>query len=159
MRDGDKAKVYAAEGIVQGMLDRGGVVQIHGSTLVLEPETRFGNLDAVRTFVAGVQASPWYRERYPDAEPLTVRQRRGAMRGHYEPDTSTIALHDNERVGVAFAMRALYVLHEMAHHVTRDHHGPDFRREYVEHVRQVIGETVAFILTDAFREVRETSST
>lgn len=155
-RDVDKSRVYAAEGRIQRMLDRGATVQIHGSTLTLEPEFRFGNLDAVRTFVAGVQAMDWYRERYPDAEPLTVRQRRGDTRGHYERATSTIALHDNERVGVAFALRALYVLHEMSHHVTLDGHGPEFRREYVEHVRQVIGEAVAFVLADALRA--ETSS-
>jgi putative metallohydrolase (TIGR04338 family) len=154
-RDSQKGKVYAAEQLVRRILDRTGespVYEIHGSTLVLEQERRFGSLRAVVDYVAAVQAMPWYRERYPDAGPLAVRQRKGNMVAHYDRQSQTIAVHDTEQAGRAWAMREIVVLHEMAHHVGESAHGGRFCAEFIEHVRQVIGENVALLLRICLQE-------
>lgn len=154
-RDVQKEKVYKAEQLVRRILDRTGAVspqiELHGSTLVLEQERRFGTLEAVQSYVTAVQGQSWYRERYPSVKPLTVRKRRGNVWAHYSPVEHEIALHDTEQAGRAWSLREVVVLHEMAHAVARTgaNHGPRFVAEFIEHVRQVIGESVAFLLRDA----------
>lgn len=149
-RDSQRGLVYAAENIVLKMLDRSALfptVEIHGSTIVLEQEHRFGSLDAVALYVARVQSMDWYQKRYPGVTRLSVRQRRGNKMAHYEPDA--IAVHDSEQAGAAWSLREMVVLHEMAHHVSDDGHGPQFCSELLHHVREVVGEAVAFALQDA----------
>lgn len=149
-RDSQRTKVYEAENLVLRMLDRAALfptVEIHGSTIVLEQERRFGSLDAVALYVAQVQSMTWYRDRYPGVPTLSVRQRRGNKMAHYED--GVIAVHDTEQAGKAWSMREMVVLHEMAHHVSDDGHGPEFCSALLLHVREVVGEAVAFALQDA----------
>ncbi|GAC1527439.1 MAG: TIGR04338 family metallohydrolase [Marmoricola sp.] len=153
-RDIQRAKVYAAEDLVARILDHTGVVaaqiELHGSTLVLEQERRFGTLEAVQAYVTAVQGQPWYRQRYPNIAPLTVRHRRGNHAAHYDPAQHEIAVHYSERAGAAWSLREMIILHEMAHAATDGvSHDPRFAAEFIKHVRQVIGESVAFLLRDA----------
>ena len=62
-----------------------GAVEFFGANLTLPPEARFASVDSVQRYVDDVLAHPAVRRRWPAAEPLTVRARRGTPR----PTTST----------------------------------------------------------------------
>ncbi len=67
-------------------------------------------------------AIPSVRRRWPAAEPLAVRARRGTTAAHYEydGDLATIAVPDRH---TTWALRELVVLHEIAHHLCQDRAG------------------------------------
>lgn len=157
-RDWQKPEVYAAEWLVRDVLKRGGNVEILGSTLTLPPETRFGDIEAIRTYVAGIEASDWYRATWPGTVPLEVTERRGRSRAekqsqahaHYHCGAIHIPATTWSRGD--WAMRELVVLHEMAHHLTiADYHGPAFAGAFIHLVTNAIGPEAGFLLADAMR--------
>jgi putative metallohydrolase (TIGR04338 family) len=151
VRDSQKSRVYDAEQVVRRVLDRAHeapLIEIHNSSLVLPSEMRFGSLDGAQTYVDRIQASDWYRAKYPRATKIKVVQRKGNNLAHYKH--GEVALHDNERRGVAWAMREIVVLHEMAHGVsTGDGHGSQFCAAFLFLVREVMGDVAWLVLYDA----------
>ena len=112
-RDTQRSKVYAAEQFVRTLFDRAAergtrAVDFFGAQLTLPPEARFASTDSVRDYVADVLALPPVRSRWPAAEPLTVRARRGVTAAHYEYDggVATIAVPDRQST---WALRELVV--------------------------------------------------
>src|SRR3954468_11239369 len=88
-RDTQRSKVYAAEEFVRTLFDRAAergipAVDFFGTQLTLPPEARFASVDSVRRYVGDVLNLPSVRARWPTAEPLTVRGRRGVTAAHYE---------------------------------------------------------------------------
>ena len=154
--------VYDAESQVRRQLELAAAgartVTVAASTLVLPLEVRFGSLDAVRRYVAGVQASKPFATRFPHAAatPLNVRARRGDRHAHYEAP-ATIALHEPEH-GAAWSMRELVVLHEVAHHATQHDlppepfHGPGYAGAFVRIVTDTLGPETGLLLTTAFAD-------
>lgn len=151
-RDGQRAKVYAAEGFVRTMFDRAvergnPVVDFFGTQLTLPPEGRFGSAEAVQAYVDTVLSHPAVRDRWPAAAPLRVRPRRGAAAAHYEraDDVATIAVPQGREM---WALRELVVLHEIAHHLcdTDPPHGPAFVATFCELASTVMGPEVAHVL-------------
>jgi len=148
-RDSHRAAVYDCEALVSAVLDRGGPVDFHGSTLDVGRDVRFGDIASVRRWLAWVREMSWG---YGDTPPVTVRERKGTARAHWEPP-GTIAIPTS---GSRFAMRALVVTHEYAHHVThhRHHdaaaHGSEFRAVYCDLVERAISPEAALLLRDAF---------
>jgi putative metallohydrolase (TIGR04338 family) len=151
-RDGQRAKVYAAEQFVRTLFDRvqehgNGTVEFFGANVTLPPEARFASVDSVQRYVDDVLRLPSVRERWPDAEALTVRARRGATAAHYEYDgrLATIAVPDRH---TTWALRELVVLHEIAHHLCRVEpaHGPEFVAAFCELAGTVMGPEVAHVL-------------
>jgi putative metallohydrolase (TIGR04338 family) len=151
-RDGQRAKVYAAEQFVRTLFDRvhehgNGTVEFFGANVTLPPEARFASVDSVQRYVDDVLRLPSVRERWPDAEALTVRARRGATAAHYEHDgrLSTIAVPERD---TTWALRELVVLHEIAHHLCRTEppHGPEFVAAFCELAGTVMGPEVAHVL-------------
>lgn len=104
-------------------------------------------MDSVRRYVDDVTRLPSVRTRWPTAEPLAVRARRGVTAAHYEYDRSvaTIAVPDRHST---WALRELVVLHEIAHHLSRaaPPHGPAFVAAFCELAEAVMGPEVGHVL-------------
>lgn len=108
-RDAQRSAVYAAEEQWAHALDRGGLVDFHGSRLQLPVQLRFGSLADASAYVNAVtqaQGLPSVR----------LRVRAGDARAHYErafgAGQAVIAVP-----AAAWAMRESVLLHEIAHHV------------------------------------------
>jgi putative metallohydrolase (TIGR04338 family) len=161
-RDDQRARVYAAEQFVRTLFDRAhehgnGTVEFFGASITLPPEARFGSVNSVRRYVDDVLALRSVRSRWPDAEPLAVRARRGATAAHYEYDgnVATIAVPERDHspsLGSpsesTWALRELVVLHEIAHHLSHAEpaHGPEFVATFCELTDAVMGPEVGHVL-------------
>lgn len=151
--------MYEAEHLVQRIFDRAAdhpAVEVAGSTVVLPPERKFGDLAGVQRFVDAVLQLPWVSARWPRAGvPVAVRARAGTSRAHYERPGAVIAV-PVERPG-RWALRELVVLHELAHHLAPDDsevdHGPEFTGRLVELVGGTVGPEAALLLRVTYGDV------
>lgn len=149
-RDGQRAKVYAAEAFVRTVFDRAAQrgdrsIDFFGTRLTLPPEARFASLDSVRTYIDDVLTLPSVRQRWPGAVPVRVRARRGLAAAHYEAETATMAVPERH---TTWALRELVVLHELAHHLCPDGapHGREFVATFCELAGAVMGPEVQHVL-------------
>lgn len=151
-RDTQRSKVYSAEQFVRTVFDRAGErgnrsVDFFGAQLTLPPEARFASVESVQRYVDEVLGLSGTRARWPAAEPLTVRARRGATAAHYEYDGRAAVIAVPER-HTTWALRELVVLHEVAHHLCRVEpaHGPQFVATFGELAEAVMGAEVGYVL-------------
>ena len=156
-RDGQRAKVYAAEVFVRTLFDRAaqtGVrsVEFFGTELTLPPEARFGSVAAVQRYVDDVMALSTVRARWPETSALGVRARRGAKAAHYENSGAAGVIAVPDQRGVDWALRELVVLHEIAHHLCdiRPPHGPEFVATFCELAELVVGPELGYVLRVVF---------
>jgi putative metallohydrolase (TIGR04338 family) len=145
--------VYEAEHQWSAVLDRGGLVNFHGSHIYVPVQKRFADLSSVQRYIDAVLALGSTREAYPNAGPVCVRERRGQGKAHYEPSTATVAIPlDNRSLG-----RETTVLHELAHHLSLSQglpatlsgtrwHGAEFREAMLFLVSVVLGDAAALLL-------------
>ena len=84
--------VYGAENQWSAVLDRGGMLNFHGSHIDVPMQKRFADIPSVQRYVDEVLALEPVRRKYPDAGPVRVRARRGQGKAHYEPSTATVAI-------------------------------------------------------------------
>lgn len=149
-RDSQRAKVYSAEDELNLILTRGGTIEHFGSSLVIPEERKFGDVDSIGPYIEKVLTfGPVAR--LPRASiPVTVRERRGVTRAHYEHDTRTIAIPPYRRGTPAqqgWALRESLVLHELAHHLCGARgHGPVFVGHLLYLIEHVIGAEAAHML-------------
>ena len=145
--------VYGAEHQWSAVLDRGGVVNFHGSHINVPLQKRFADIPSVQRYVDAVLALESIREAYPKAGPVRVRERRGQAKAHYEPSMATIAIPLEDRM---FGCESK-VLHELAHHLSVSAglpstptgtrwHGKEFREAMLFLVSAVLGEAAALLL-------------
>lgn len=168
--DGQRQRVYDAEQRVCDQLDfaaRGaGTVVVHGSTLTLAPDVRFGSLATAQRWLDHVRQRRWLAERWPRAaaRAVTLRPRRGQGGAHYErDDDGTIAVPVPGNT-TGWAMRELVLIHELAHHVvTWDldrpgagaspaSHGGEFAAVMLELVGGVLGPESRLLLAAAYHD-------
>ncbi len=132
------------------------VVQLAGSSVTLPIERKFGDIASVQRYVDAVLELPWVRQEWLNAAtPVTVRERQGPARAHYERVGHTIAL-PLHRGTTAWALRELVVLHEIAHHFAEpieEPHGPEFTARLLRLVDCVIGAEAAFVLRVSLLDV------
>lgn len=150
--------VYAAEDQWSAVLDRGGSVDFFGSRLDVSAQRRFGDIDSIRRYVEAVVALPAVVARYPAVGPVTVRERAGQSKAHYEAQTSTIAIPMKS----TWAARESVILHEVAHHLvgsskqstsTRHQwHGVGFRQAMCLLAQAVLGSEAALLLRAGYEE-------
>jgi len=116
-------------------------------------QKRFADIPSLQRYVDEVLALDSIRERYPNAGPVCVRERRGQSKAHYEPSTATVAIPLENR---AFG-RESTVLHELAHHLSVSEglpatssgtrwHGEEFRCAMIFLVSVTLGESAALLL-------------
>lgn len=161
VRDSQKSLVYAAEDELAVVLSRGGTIEHFGSTLTLPEERRFGDVASIEPYLAKVLAFAPVARLPRACIPVTVRERRGITRAHYQRHTGpngrgTIAIPPyrlGTRAQQGWALRETLVLHELAHHLSpRDGHGPDFVAHELYLIEHVIGPEAAHLLRVAFYE-------
>ena len=128
-------------------------MNFHGSHMNVPMQKRFADIPSVQKYVDKVLALEAIREKYPNAGPVRVRERRGQGKAHYEPSTATVAIPMENR---AFG-RESTVLHELAHHLSVSEglpatrsgirwHGVEFRNAMTFIVSIVLGEPAALLL-------------
>lgn len=112
-RDAQRSKVYAAEQFVRTLFDRAAergtrAVDFFGAQLTLPPEAKFASVESVQRYVDEVLDLSSTKARWPRAEPLSVRARRGVTAAHYEYDgqAAVIAVPDRH---TTWALRELVV--------------------------------------------------
>lgn len=156
-RDGQRAKVYAAEEFVRTLFDRAvergtPSVEFFGAQLTLPPEARFASTASVQRYIDNVLALPVVRQRWPAIGPLSVRSRRAATAAHYESHDGAGVIAVPERLGGDWAMRELVVLHEIAHHLcdARPPHGPQFVATFCTLAEVVMGPELGYVLRAVF---------
>ncbi|WP_024442654.1 TIGR04338 family metallohydrolase [Mycobacterium sp. UM_WGJ] len=156
-RDGQRAKVYAAEVFIRTLFDRAAEtgrrnLEFFGAELTLPPEARFGSVAAVQRYADDVMALSTVRARWPDATQLTVRARRGATAAHYEKIGAAGVIAVPDQRGVDWALRELVVLHEIAHHLcdARPPHGPEFVATFCALAEMVMGPELGYVLRVVF---------
>ena len=151
VRDVQQAKVYTAETIFARTLDKGGAVQIAGTTVQLPPEARFGDVDSIQRYVDSVIARPTVAARFGSVRPVRVRARRGNAAAHYEPP-GVIAIPVS-RDSTPFR-REVVVAHELAHHLTPAGapHGPEFTDTLLWLIDELLGPQAAFVLRVLYLE-------
>ena len=131
-----------------------------GSRIDVPTQRRFGDIDSVRRYVDSVLALPVITSTFPLAAPITVRERSGQGRAHYESQSATIAIP----MRLPWAAREAVVLHEIAHHLAcsaqhpappgsrRQWHGLAFRQTMCGLVQTVLGEQAALMLRAGYEE-------
>lgn len=145
MRDSQRQRVYNAEIAVRRYLDAGvRTARLHGSALTLPIETRFGRVEEAQAYVdraaktVGASSVP------------TVRvNTQLSKRAYYR--CGEIVVPDPVRV--AWAMREIVLLHELAHHLSRasESHGPEFCGRFIALVREMMAPELGLLLEDSMR--------
>jgi putative metallohydrolase (TIGR04338 family) len=161
-RDAQRQRLYDAQHILTTMIDHAQesgnpTVSIEGVSLVLPPEARFASLDSIQAYIKQVLAMPSVAERFGKwaQGEITVRERKGHTAAHYEgygPHGGTIAVHTGDR---NWAMREVVVLHEIAHHFTRNDlpaHGPKFAAALIDLLGLVMGPEAGLALRLLFAQ-------
>ena len=158
MRDTQRGRVYSAQHNLGQIFDNARTnptFTIEGITVTLPPEGKFASLESIQAYVNRVLRHPAVTAEFPhlDGAKILVRRRKGAKAAHYERATQTIAIPDQ----VGWAMRELVVLHELAHHLSWDQHGPQFVGAFVALLDAVMGPEVALVARMLFshNNVRE----
>jgi putative metallohydrolase (TIGR04338 family) len=161
--DPQRARVYEAEVVVAGLIDRRTdfpVAEAYGSRIVVPDDRKFGDIGSVQRYADAVLALDWVRRAAPEAAavPVLVRARAGATKAVYEAHGRTIAV-PTHRIGGGWAMRELVVLHELAHHLTGgEDHGPAFVAMLLELVSELIGSEAGFLLRSALLDAGATAA-
>lgn len=145
-----KQAVYRAEWTVRDILDRSSeapTVEIHGSTITVPVERKFGDLVSVQRYVDKVLALNWVRAAYDRASvPVRVRVRKGNSYAHHQGDEIAVPIEKGAS-RQSWAMRELVVLHELAHHLAIGHgHDARFVEVFADLVTNLIGEEAGFLL-------------
>jgi putative metallohydrolase (TIGR04338 family) len=153
-RDGQRHRVYAAEGFVRTLFDQAAqhssrTIDFFGESITLPPEARFASVESVQRYVDDVMALPAVSAVRPDAGPLAVRARRGVSAAHYQHDGRSAVIAVPDGVGASWAMRELVVLHEVAHHLCGPGgppHGAEFVAAFCALASAVMGPEAGHVL-------------
>lgn len=160
MRDDQRSAVYAAEdhlGRLFADSAAGAHVDFFGSSLALPIERHFADVASIQRYCDAVLAMPAVADVWPDMPPVSVRERKGQSKAHYDYSTHTIAMPMQRR----WALRELVVLHELAHHCAsclpglggETRHGPIFTGVFLYLIEQAIGPESALLLRAGFDQL------
>lgn len=149
-RDDQRSLVYEAENELARILARGGMIDFFGSRLAVPDERKFGDVASIGPYLEKVLTYGPVARLPRAGVPVTVRERNGNRRAHYEADTATIAVPPYRRGGT-WALRETVVLHELAHHLTPgEGHGPAFTAHLLYLTGVIIGAEAEHMLRVAF---------
>jgi putative metallohydrolase (TIGR04338 family) len=153
-RDFQRAKVYAAENILARMYDRAAEsgspeVSLHGVTVTLPPEAKFGCVESVQAYISRVMALPAVVAEFGSKTVPAVRHRQGTRAAHYQAGTIAVPTARDGR----WAMRELVILHELAHHLAwGDRHGPRFVSTFITLLGAVLGPEIELLARMLFAD-------
>jgi putative metallohydrolase (TIGR04338 family) len=148
MADPDQLAVYAAEADFRALLDSAEKYEnwdyeFYGYKMQLPRERKFADLESIQRYLDMVMELPQVKARWSRETPK-VRPRSNGAFAHYEPATNQIAICVMR--GERGAMRELLVLHELAHALERDKHGPRWRGALIFLVQECVGHEAAMVL-------------
>ena len=150
MRDSQRERVYQAEFMLRGIYETiaatgNPVVELDGIQLTMPPEARFGSVESVQSYCDRVLALiDDGRPEWASPAPVSVRERRGTAKAHYEWSFSGGGVIAVPVVGSRWAMREIVVLHELSHHLAPGaKHGPGFVTVMNDLLGRVMGPEVA----------------
>lgn len=147
-RDYQRSAVYRAESMFGRMLERGGCVEIAGTSVTLPPEARFGNVESVQRYVDAAIKHPSVVAEFGDQGPVTVRVRKGDTQAHYEYAGAVIAVPEND-----LFLRESVLVHELGHHFAPEcRHGPAFTATFVRLLELIVGPEAGFVMSVLYRE-------
>lgn len=134
MSDG---KTYGAEWRLCKILDTPDVpLVIHGTTVTVPVERKFGHIDTVRAYVDYVSTIAGCMT------PKVVMNNRLKSKATYCIGTITMPNFDSAR----WAWREAVVLHEVAHHLAKvGGHGPVFQKNFTQLLDTHIGPEVGWV--------------
>lgn len=144
-------RAYAAEFVLRDQLTLTSAV-VHGTTLTIPVERKFGRIEDIQRYVDMVLALNWVRDTYPSARlPLKVVRHRVINRancGHGE-----LRVNDSDE-GRAWSFREVVILHEVAHHLTPcgTEHGVEWRACFLDLLDGIVGPEAAFLLRTNFHD-------
>lgn len=147
VRDSQREKVYQAEyrlwHIYNVMVETGNpVIELDGIRLTMPPEARFASVESVQSYCDRVLGLIGHDQ------PVTVRERRGTTKAHYEWSYASGGVIAVPVVGSRWAMREVVVLHELAHHLSPGaRHGSGFVTVMKKLLGQVMGPETALAYT------------
>lgn len=120
----------------------------------LQARARFGDWHEIQPFY--VTLAKRFRDAGEQVYPPTVRPRRGALKAHYDPATSSVYIPPYDKGG-SWALNTRTAIHEFAHHLTPGcGHGPQFRLAMLECL-DILGWD-ASILAECYTQVGLTKS-
>lgn len=142
MPDPDKMAAYDAEDAMRALLTLAAKREnwnydFYGHKMQLPQERNFADLESIAAYYLKVIQLGAVQDRWPSATAPTVRPRSNGSCAHYDPRKHEVAIciHRGER----FALRELVVLHELAHSLERDGHGPRWRGAFLFLVETCMG--------------------
>lgn len=143
MRDSQRERVYQAEFRLRSIYDNieqigNPTVELDGIRLTMPPEAKFASIESVQS----------YCDRVLDlincAQPISVRERRGTAKAHYEWSFNGGGVIAVPMVGSRWALREIVVLHELSHHLAPGaKHGPGFVTVMNDLLGRVMGPEVS----------------
>lgn len=129
VRDFQRSRVYRSEAQALGHL----------------PQLTFSTVAHVQAYLDDLVGSPWFRRHWRRVD-VTVKDGRGSRRARTD---------GRGWIALPRAMRHEWVvLHELAHCLAADKHGPVFCACYLELVGRQLGAEAQAALRDAFQEHR-----
>lgn len=148
--DPDKQDVYAAEWSLRSVMDLAESVDnwtynFHGHIMELPRERKFADLESIQRYYNAVCELGQIQREWPGATAPRVTARRGLQdSAHYVAGEVHIPMLRNGR----WSLREIVVLHELAHHLERDSHGPKFRGAFVYLVQVCMSAELALIFSE-----------
>ena len=129
VRDFQRSRVYTGE----------------AQALERVPQLTFASVAQVQAYIDDLVASPWFLRRWPPVA-VTVKDGRGSRRARTD---------GREWIALPRAMRREWVvLHELAHCLAPDKHGPLFCACYLQLVARQLGAEAEAALRGAFDQHR-----
>lgn len=148
---GDKKQVaYQSEWRLQSVL--GGearTMELCGSTLTIPEERKFASVETIQRYVDTVLRLPNVRRRWPRVgRDVRVVGTKARPHAHYDPAVREIHVPTHGPVtSISWAMRETVILHEIAHHLEHDGHGPRWRGAFCYLLEDCVAPEAGFMMT------------
>ena len=148
--DPDKQDVYAAEWSLRSVLDLAESVEnwtynFHGHIMELPRERKFADLGSIQRYYDAVCELEQVQAQWPGIQAPRVVAKSGLQdSAHYRLGEVHIPMLRNGR----WSLRETLILHELAHHLERDSHGPRFQGAWVHLVKVCMGAELALVLSE-----------
>lgn len=140
--------VYNAEDQLDFFIEHGGLVEVYGSTIYVEPcERKFAREEDAQAYVNLV--FDWLEMGDP---PRVKVDRRMTKSARYIRSNNTIRVGDHVPGGFSWGLREVVLLHEMAHAITPGGHDTTFCNALVHLVSRCMSPEIGLLLTKLYRE-------
>ena len=128
------------------------IYEAYGSMFTIPLERKFADVESMQRYVDQLLALDWVKEKWPErsATPIVVKAKRGGNRLQASQEmkrgVSQILIPPHLDGGRnSWAMRETALLHEIAHHFSKNGHGEDFVATLIDFLSRLIGPYVGLL--------------